>query len=112
VLITRYRPRGVRRGEETWDTWDRRLAPTTELLDQWYEKRRAGGRVVAHAASPITWSDYKRRFLAEMRKPESGAAIAEYVARARAGPVTLLCYCDDESRCHRGLVARLISRCL
>ena len=31
VLVTRYRPRGVRKADETWDAWDRRLAPPVAL---------------------------------------------------------------------------------
>ena len=32
ILITRYRPRGVAKADETWDVWMRHLAPSAELV--------------------------------------------------------------------------------
>ena len=32
VLITRYRPRGLKKADETWDVWIKDLAPSAELL--------------------------------------------------------------------------------
>jgi len=39
LLITRYRPRGVKKGEEPWDEWRKELAPSKELHADWYGKR-------------------------------------------------------------------------
>ncbi len=109
VLIARYRPRGVKKSAETWQRWDKRLAPSVALVDAWYGKRRRGGKLVGKTA-PIAWDEYRRRFAEEMASGEARAALAEYAARAAAGEViTLLCYCPDPERCHRGLVAQMLT---
>jgi uncharacterized protein YeaO (DUF488 family) len=110
VLIARHRPRGVAKGDETWDAWDKRLAPSLALLDAFHGKQRAGGKLVASGLPGLGWRDYERKFLEEMKAPEAAAAIEEYALRSAAmETVTLLCYCEDETRCHRGIVRRLIS---
>ena len=38
VLVCRYRPRGVRKEAETWDVWSPHLAPSRELLADYYGK--------------------------------------------------------------------------
>jgi uncharacterized protein YeaO (DUF488 family) len=108
VLITRFRPRGVRKGAETWATWDRRLAPSAALLDLYRGKRREHGRVVARGLEPLPWDEFTRRYEAELAGPDGQAALAEWRARAAGETVTLLCHCEDEARCHRGLAARLL----
>jgi uncharacterized protein YeaO (DUF488 family) len=99
VLICRYRPRGVRKEEETWDAWERELGPSKELF----------GSFKTETASPIGWEQYRVRYLAEMRKKkELVEALAERVKKGET--VTLLCSsaCVRESRCHRSLLAELI----
>jgi len=109
ILIARYRPRGVRRGEETWDAWEKRLAPSPALLDAFYGKRRERGRLVAKGLAPLAWGEYAARFHAEMGGPDARAAIDDLAARSRRGEtITLLCYCEDERRCHRSLVRGLV----
>ncbi|HZU99215.1 MAG TPA: DUF488 family protein [Planctomycetota bacterium] len=109
VLITRYRPRGVRKGQESWSEWDKRLAPSTELFDAFYGRKRKGGRVVARDLPPLPFGEYVRSFKAEMKGPEAKEALAALRRRSRAGEtVTLLCFCEDEARCHRGLVRGLL----
>lgn len=110
VLITRFRPRGVRKGAETWVAWDKRLAPSLELFDAYRGRARDGRRVVERGLAPIAWDEFTRRFAEEMRAPAAREALAGYRARAGAGEaLTLLCYCDDAARCHRGLVEKLLA---
>lgn len=110
VLITRFRPRGVRKGAETWVAWDKRLAPSLELFDAYQGRVRKGRKVVKSGLEPIAWDEFTRRFEDEMRAPAAREALADYRARARAGEtITLLCYCDDAARCHRGLVEKLLT---
>ncbi len=102
VLITRYRPRFVARGKETWHAWDRRLAPSKELFDSFGGK---GGR------TKLSWEEYRERFLEEMERPEAQAALGEWAKRsAGAETITLLCFCKDETHCHRSLVRTLLER--
>jgi uncharacterized protein YeaO (DUF488 family) len=101
VLVCRYRPRGVRKDAETWHAWSPELGPGRELHADYYGKRGA----------PIGWSEYRRRYLAEMSK--QGLAIAKLAARVASGEtVTLLCSsaCVDLERCHRTLLKVLVER--
>ena len=101
LLVCRYRPRALRKADETWDAWWKPLGPSPELHAAVYGKR----------GPPIGWSEYRRRFLAEMRAPAAQAALDELARRvADGGTVTLLCSnaCTDEARCHRSLLRELI----
>jgi uncharacterized protein YeaO (DUF488 family) len=102
LLITRYRPRGLRKEDETWDAWNPDLGPSKDLLAHFKGKVGEG----------IDWSTYRRLYLVEMRKHRD--AIAELAGRAKAGEtITLLCSssCMRESRCHRSLLKELIEKC-
>jgi uncharacterized protein YeaO (DUF488 family) len=99
VLICRYRPRGLPKREETWDVWRKELAPSPELLADFHGKR----------GPPISWGEYRKRYLAEMRAQT--ASIAELADKVAAGEtVTLLCSsaCTDPTHCHRTLLQKLI----
>jgi uncharacterized protein YeaO (DUF488 family) len=99
LLICRYRPRGVRKTEETWDEWDPDLGPSRELHAEVYGKSKP----------PISWAEYRRRYLAEIKGQRE--RIAELASRVRAGEtITLLCSsaCVDDDRCHRSLLRELI----
>lgn len=103
ILITRYRPRALRKERETWDEWLRQLAPSAGLLADFQGKH----------GPPLEWDAYRSRYLAEM-SAVSGVvrALAE---RVRAGEsLTLLCAsaCEDPSRCHRTLLRTLIYEAL
>jgi uncharacterized protein YeaO (DUF488 family) len=101
VLICRYRPRGVRKQDETWDEWLPQLGPSRELHAAFYGKN----------GLPIGWAEYRRRYLAEMGH-EGGRidALANRVARGET--MTLLCSsaCTDPKRCHRTLLKRLVEK--
>ena len=101
ILVCRYRPRGVRKADETWDEWQQALAPSRELHAAYYGKH----------GPPIGWTEYRRRYLAEMKQQQ--AAIAALAERVRAGePITLLCSsaCVDPTHCHRTLLFELIDQ--
>src|SRR3954468_23320150 len=57
LLVTRYRPRGVAKADETWDAWQPALGPGKAL-------HRA---VYTDSSSPIPWPLYRRQYLAEQR---------------------------------------------
>lgn len=101
LLICRYRPRGVRKSDETWDAWWPDLGPSRALHADFYGKH----------GPPLTWPEYKRRYLAEIK--ERGDRIAELARRIAAGEtITLLCSsaCHDPQHCHRTLLKGLIEK--
>jgi uncharacterized protein YeaO (DUF488 family) len=99
ILVCRYRPRGVRKDEETWNEWLPSLGPSRDLHAAFYGKH----------GPPIGWTEYRRRYLAEIKS--AAEAIDALAARVAAGEtLTLLCSsaCHDPERCHRTLLKQLI----
>lgn len=89
VLVMRKWPRGVRK--ERIDHWLRELGPVEPLMR-------------AYLAGRVPWPEYRTRYLQGLERPEAQAALEELRELARRGPVTLLCWCADENRCHRSLL--------
>lgn len=89
VLIMRLWPRGIRKDRVR--LWLRELGPVTPLLR-------------AFRGGAIGWSEYRRRYLRGLGRPEAREALARLRGLIREGPVTLLCGCADERRCHRSLL--------
>ena len=101
LLICRYRPRALKKADETWDQWEKDLGPSKELHADFYGKH----------GPPIDWKAYRRRYLQEMKAQKD--KIAELARRVYAGEtITLLCSsaCVDPERCHRTLLKQLIER--
>lgn len=99
LLVTRYRPRGVAKQDETWDAWEPKLGPSKALHREVY----------TDAASPIPWPQYRRQYFNEQRANKS--IIDGLAKRVAAGEtITLLCSsaCTRESRCHRSILKELI----
>src|SRR5215213_5663687 len=103
LLVTRYRPRGISKEQETWDAWQPALGPSKELHRAVYPK----------TGTPLPWPQYRRRYLEEQRKNK--ALIEDLARRAAAGEtITLLCSsaCVREARCHRSILKELIETAL
>jgi uncharacterized protein YeaO (DUF488 family) len=99
LLVCRFRPRGLKKTDETWEEWWPELGPSRALHAAYWGK---SGRA-------ISFEQYRPRYLEEM-----GAQtfrIRALADRSAAGEtITLLCSsaCDDPSSCHRTLLAHLI----
>ncbi len=101
LLVCRYRPRGLPKAAETWEAWWPALGPSRGLHADYYGKH----------GPPISWADYRARYLEEMKAQHP--LIEQLAARVRRGEtVTLLCSsrCLEEERCHRSLLRGLIER--
>ena len=99
LLICRYRPRGVKKKDETWDAWCTDLAPSRKLHADFYGKN----------GPPIGWEEYRKRFLEEMKaQNEMIAELAGMLAEGKK--ITLLCSsaCVDGNHCHRNLLRQLV----
>ena len=95
VLIMRLWPRGIRKTRV--DRWLKDLGPSLPLLR-------------AFRRGDLGWAAYRRRYLAGLARPPAQAALSEVRALARRRPVTLLCGCADETRCHRTLLRAYVAR--
>lgn len=95
-------PRGVPKSQyarrDFYDVWVPELAPSSALF-AWIKSR---------ALSDANWRTYSRRYLAEMKRPEARRLIGLLAALSRDTNFSVGCYCDDELRCHRSLLRRLL----
>lgn len=101
ILVCRFRPRGVRRQDESWDEWWRELGPSPALHAAAYGK----GQPV------IAWPEYRRRYLEEIAVDPGRFHLRGLIERVAAGEtVTLLCSsaCTDEGECHRSILRELV----
>ncbi len=95
-------PRGIRQDEygvkNIYDVWFPNLAPSEVLLKEFFpignDERR--------------WRAFKRRFLAEMKRPEAARDLDVLAALSHQTNFSVGCYCEDESRCHRSLLRDLL----
>jgi len=93
ILATRYWARGV--PKTVVDEYDMKVAPSRELL-----------REFKHEG--LTWEQYVPRYLEEMQSEVAKCDINRLAEMAKSGTITLMCICEDETRCHRSLLRDLI----
>jgi uncharacterized protein YeaO (DUF488 family) len=95
VLVDRLWPRGVRKEDAAIDHWLKELGPSTALR-RWF------------GHDPARWSDFRRRYRAELAaKPE---LLAELRALARKGPLTLVYAARDEAHNDAVVLRELLTR--
>lgn len=94
-------PRGVPKArfaaDDWYDLWFPTLAPSDDIL--------ALGR---GATSDTQWRAFARQYRAEMKRAEARQAIALLAALSHTTNLSVGCYCEDVSRCHRSLLAGLL----
>ncbi len=101
ILVTRYRPRGVKHEDATWDEWWKELGPSAGLH----------AAVYGTTGTPIDWDTYRVRYLAEMEGQDF--RLRALTNRLTAGEtLTLVCSsaCVDPARCHRTLLKQLLQQ--
>jgi uncharacterized protein YeaO (DUF488 family) len=95
-------PRGVRKQDwgrrDYFDVWLPELAPSEDLR-AW---------ALSEPFTPQRWESYKRRYLAQMRRPEAQRLITLLAALSLQTNFSVGCYCEDESHCHRSLLRTLL----
>jgi len=83
ILVDRLWPRGISKAKARVDLWLKDVAPST-VLRQWF------------GHDPARWSEFRRRYRAELRRQPD--ALAQLRALARRGRVTLVFGARDERR--------------
>jgi uncharacterized protein YeaO (DUF488 family) len=95
-------PRGVRKQDYArrnfFDLWLPDLAPSAPLVSFALSQPWTDGR----------WKAYRRRYLGEMRRPQARRLVALLAALSRRTDLSVGCYCEDETRCHRSLLRGLL----
>jgi len=86
IGTTRYPPRGVakKRWKDLFDVWFPVVAPSVKLL-----RSKRGSKAFFDA--------YRR----ELKRPPVSHAVALLAALSAVTPISVGCFCEDESTCHR-----------
>lgn len=95
-------PRGVPKSAfasgNWYDVWFPTLAPSAAAV----------ARALA-ATTPAQWAAFVRSYKAEMAKPDAAHALDLLAALSHHTNLSVGCYCEDESRCHRSVLRRLLA---
>ncbi len=96
-------PRGVPKAEyasrNLYDVWFPNLAPSEELLKEYFP-----------ISEEKQWRSFERRFLAEMKAPGPTRDLDLLAALSHETNISIGCYCEDESRCHRSILRSLLEK--
>ncbi len=94
-------PRGVPRehyaSEDYYDVWLPNLAPSAALL-------REGRRI----SGPEDFAAFARKYRSEMMRPDNLRIIDVLAALSRQTNFSVGCYCENEARCHRSILAEIL----
>ena len=94
-------PRGVPKAEfakHNWyDVWFPNLAPSVPTM-----------KLGLSAETPAEWNAFTRKYRAEMAAPAAKHDLALLAALSHTASFSVGCYCEDERRCHRSILKRLL----
>lgn len=100
IGTARFLPRGVRKGDWQakgyFDFWLPVLAPEPEAI-----KAFLGGT--------MSWAVFARRYRSRMKQRDCRQMIEFLGGVSLFVPLSLGCYCDNESRCHRSVLKELVA---
>lgn len=95
-------PRGVAKKDfarlDYYDVWLPNLAPTEELF-----------KFARAATTDAQWKTFVRRYTAEMNDPDKARVLDTLAALSHGASFSVGCYCDDEARCHRSVLRKLLA---
>ena len=101
VGTVRRPPRGVPKADYArknfYDVWLPNLSPSPELMKE--------GK---SAQDDRSWALFRRKFRAEMRRPEASRVLNLLAALSHEAQLSVGCYCEDERRCHRSILRELL----
>ena len=95
-------PRGVPKANfasgNWYDVWLPDLSPSEALV-------KLGQR----AEDEKDWKSFARKYRKEMASPGKARILDLLAALSQAASFSVGCYCEDESRCHRAVLRRLLA---
>lgn len=97
-------PRGVPKTQYAkrnfYDVWLPALAPSGEAIDQARESKGSDGG----------WRRFERRYIGEMNRPDNTRLLTLLAALSHDANFSVGCYCEDEDRCHRSILKRILRK--
>jgi uncharacterized protein YeaO (DUF488 family) len=95
-------PRGVPKADyakrDYYDAWLPELAPSAPLV----------AFALSKPFTPARWASYARRYRSEMRAPAARRLLGLLAGLSRHVDFSVGCYCENEARCHRSLLRKLL----
>lgn len=107
IGVTRKQPRGVEKKDWVrlgyFDLWYPSLAPSAKLLS-WARSHDI-------VKNPEDWETFKERYEKEVTNSAGPRQQLILLAEiAKRTPISIGCVCENENRCHRSILLRLIKR--
>jgi uncharacterized protein YeaO (DUF488 family) len=94
-------PRGVPKSQFSsgnwYDVWLPSLAPSAATI-----------KLAQSAESTGQWSGFFKRYRMEMSDPQNSRLLDLLAALSHESNFSVGCYCEDENRCHRSVLRRLL----
>jgi uncharacterized protein YeaO (DUF488 family) len=85
---------------DNWfDVWLPSLAPSARLI-----------ATVPDVADTEAWRKFASRYELEMRRPEPRHLLDALAALSHRANFSVGCYCEDERRCHRSILRRILKK--
>ena len=101
VGTVRRPPRGVPKSDyakkDFYDVWLPNVSPSPELMKE--------GK---SAQDDKSWAVFRRKYRAEMSRPEPSRVLDLLAALSHQTQLSVGCYCENESRCHRSILKELL----
>src|SRR5262249_38846456 len=94
-------PRGVAKKDfarlDYFDVWMPDLSPSQPLVS-----------FARKARDEKSWRTFERKYRAEMKRPEAARLLDLLAALSHQTNFSVGCYCENESRCHRSILRKLL----
>ena len=94
-------PRGVPKEKfasgNWYDVWLPELSPSEATV-----------KLGLKAGSDADWKKFTRKYEKEMSAPTAGRTLDLLAALSLGADFSVGCYCEDEARCHRSILRRLL----
>ena len=90
-------PKAEHASRDFYDVWLPDLAPSDELV-----------KAALRATDARAWEAFVKRYRAELKRPPAARLLTLLAALSQDTALSLGCYCEDESRCHRSVLKALL----
>lgn len=96
-------PRGMPKADfarrDFYDVWLPALSPTADLV-----------KSALQAPDERAWAAFTRHFKAQMNAPDAARLLDLLAALSQQTNLSVGCYCEDESHCHRSVLRELLTQ--
>jgi uncharacterized protein YeaO (DUF488 family) len=95
-------PRGVPKSQfsklDYYDVWLPALSPSQQLVT-----------IALQSKDEKSWKAFERKYHAEMKHPEAARLLDLLAALSHQTNFSVGCYCENEMRCHRSILKKLLA---